>query len=71
MWSLVGASSSAVGYSGANGEVRSYFGTQQGDFRLELNSISARKMTEDETENACIESEKARADLKEVNEKSK
>ena len=35
----------------ADGAVYSYFGTQQGDFRLELKSISARKSSEEDAAN--------------------
>lgn len=49
----------------------SYFGTQEGDFRLELKSISARKRTEDEAERSRTRSGKVEADSTDVNEKSK
>jgi len=49
----------------------SYFGTQEGDFRLELNSISARKRTEDEAERSRTRNGKVEADSTSVNEKSK
>ena len=54
----------------ANDMVDSYFGTQEGDFRLELRSISARKETEDETEDTCT-SENATADPNGLSGKSK
>lgn len=49
----------------------SYFGTQEGDFRLELKSISARKRTEDEADRSRTRSGKVEADSTDVNEKSK
>ncbi len=49
----------------------SYFGTQEGEFRLELNSISARKRTEDDAERSRTRSGKVEADSTNVNEKSK
>ena len=36
----------------ANAMVDSYFGTQEGDFQIELKSISAIKATKDESEEA-------------------
>jgi len=49
----------------------SYFGTQEGDFRLELKFISARKRTEAEVERSRTTSGKVEADSTDVNEKSK
>jgi len=49
----------------------SYFGTQEGDFRLELKSISVRERTEDEAERSRTRSGKVEADSTDVNEKSK
>ena len=49
----------------------SYFGTQEGDFRLELKSILARKRTEDEAANARMGFGKVETDSKVFNEKNK
>lgn len=48
----------------------SYFGTQEGDFRLELKSISARRGREDEAEKARTRSENVEVDSEYINEKS-
>ena len=55
---------------GANDMVGSYFGTQEGDFRLELKSISARKRTEGEADEARTSSEKVE-DSEDFDEKGK
>ena len=54
----------------ANGMVNSYFGTQEGDFQLELKSISARKRSGDEAEEPRISSDKSEAGLESFKEKS-
>lgn len=54
----------------ANGMADSYFGTQEGDFRLELKSISARNRSGDEAEKPRMSFDKAEAGSKGFNEKS-
>lgn len=61
-----------IGTAGADDVPYSYFGTQKGDFRLELKSISARKRTDDDAERSRTRSGKVEVNsTADVNEKSK